>query len=89
MQRAVGAPLALTGFAGTMFVASTVAIDPTPIYGMDPMFLLAMGSVGLGALGYFTGTVGTGVVWRIVNKEKIQAVDKMDKEFFDRVARLR
>ena len=89
MQRAVGIPLALSGFAGTMLVASTVAIDPTPIYGMDPMFLLAVGSFGLSALGYFSGTVGTGVVWRIVNKEKIKVVDKMDKEFFERVSRLR
>jgi len=89
IQRGVGIPLAFGGLAGTFLYASTLELDGQPIMGMDPMVLLVAGSLTATIAGFFVGTLGTGIAWRFIYAKKIKAVDKMDKEFFERIARLR
>lgn len=89
-QLAFTIPCAALGFFGGATYFGTLETDPTkPIMGIDPFFFYGFCTVGCVGIGALIGPTIGSAVWRIRHRPRLDAIDKMDREFFKRVAKNR
>ncbi|KAF9426858.1 TIM23 complex component [Podila epigama] len=88
-ERAFMPPCMLLGLGGAGYYFAQKDFDPTPIFGMDQIFVYAFGTVLAGIAGLAIGPVVGNMVFRLANSKARPLVDKMDKEFYKHIVRNR
>ncbi|KAK5801436.1 mitochondrial import protein Pam17-domain-containing protein [Linnemannia elongata] len=86
-ERVFMVPSTLLGLLGGGYYFAHQDFDPTiSIFGMDQVLLYGLGTVGVGLVGLAVGPVVGNVIFRAVHANARPLLDKMDREFFKRIA---
>ncbi|KAJ3060960.1 TIM23 complex component, partial [Podochytrium sp. JEL0797] len=78
--------------AGSYYFMAVAEFDPTElVFGvMDASVAYSMGAMAVGIAGAVAGVFAGGALWRgTANANVLKAMDRMDKEFFNRVCKFR
>ncbi|KAJ3194845.1 TIM23 complex component [Entophlyctis luteolus] len=78
--------------AGSYYFMAVKEFDPTElVFGvMDASVAYSMGALAVGAAGAVVGVFGGSALWRVTaDKRVLQAIDRLDKQFFERVKKFR
>lgn len=85
-ERVFMVPSTLLGLLGGGYYFAHQDFDPTmSIFGMDQVLVYGLGTVGVGLLGLAVGPVVGNVIFRAVHANARPLLDKMDREFFNRI----
>ncbi|KAF9131208.1 TIM23 complex component [Mortierella sp. 14UC] len=85
-ERVFMVPSTLGGLFGGGYWFAQQAFDPTmSIFGMDQVLVYGLGTLGSGLLGLALGPVVGNMIFWAVHANARPLVDKMDREFFQRI----
>lgn len=90
-KRSVGGVPALFGFfAAEGALLSLPVFDPTqPVFGIDPLVLVGIGTAVGSVASFATGSALVGTLWRLFNRQRAAQIDAMQRDFYHRITQHR
>ncbi|KAI8144299.1 mitochondrial import protein Pam17-domain-containing protein [Fennellomyces sp. T-0311] len=83
-------PSTLVPMVGTGTYFMQLQIDPFSTFmGMDPLMAAGLSTVGAGFCGYLLGPVVGDMLFKLMNRKYVAAMDERDKAFYEHVKRNR
>ncbi|KAF9550542.1 TIM23 complex component [Mortierella hygrophila] len=85
-ERVFMVPSTLLGLLGGGYYFAHRDFDPTmSIFGLDQVVVYGLGAVGVGLVGSSVGSIVGNMIFRAVHANARPLLDKMDREFFNRI----
>jgi import inner membrane translocase subunit TIM23 len=92
-QKLVGIPMAVGSLLGTSYGAATYVFEHMKpdqlLFGMDPLIVTGLASMGSGIVGYMVGAILSGTMWRWIHPQKASWMDEKDKELIRKIEKYR
>ncbi|KAF8937379.1 mitochondrial import protein Pam17 [Dissophora ornata] len=88
-ERVFMVPCALLGLSGAGYYFAQKDFDPTPIFGVDQIFVYLAGTAAAGIVGLAMGPVVGNMVFRAAHSKARPLVDRMDREFHKHIVKNR
>ncbi|EJD53121.1 mitochondrial import protein Pam17 [Auricularia subglabra TFB-10046 SS5] len=77
------------GVFGCMYFFSLEGDSSKPIFGIDPLFVYAIGGVGCTGLGYLIGPSIGSAGWRLTHRARLALIDAKERELHRRIVKYR
>ncbi|CAG8632323.1 6062_t:CDS:2 [Paraglomus occultum] len=89
MERGFLIPTSLLSIGGSVAYAATRPVDPTPIFGQDPIVMGSIGILCCGVAGVLIGPIIGSSVWKLLHREDVKLMEERDREFYQHIKRNR